>query len=130
MTTFRFYPRCEMKPPGRIPALALVAAVLLPGLVFGLSVCAMADCPAMAVAGHDCCPPDGAEIAAACCRQSLESSIPAASPPERFGALGAPVAFGQLPDSRVSTPISELRIALAKPPRPLDSLAQTCLLRI
>lgn len=119
-----------MKPSGRILALALVAAVLLPGLVVGLSVCAMVDCPAMAVASHDCCPPDGAEIAATCCRQSLESSIPASSPPERFGASGASVVFGQLPDSRVSTPTSELRVCLAKPPRPLDSLAQTCLLRI
>lgn len=120
-----------MKPSGRILALALAAALLLPGLVFGLSVCGMVDCPAMAGAGHDCCPPDGAEIAAACCRESLESSAnPASNPPERFAAADVSVVLDQVVDALVPAPVFELRVLVAQPPRPLDSLAQTCLLRI
>jgi|CXWL01.1.fsa_nt_gi hypothetical protein len=119
-----------MKPSGRILALGLVAAVVLPGLVFGLSVCAMADCPALAAAGHDCCPPDGAEIAAACCRQSFETSTPPSHPPERFGAMDASVVLGQVAGALVPVPASELRVLVARPPHPLDCLGQTCLLRI
>ncbi|MDX1999717.1 MAG: hypothetical protein SF066_18505 [Thermoanaerobaculia bacterium] len=114
----------------RALAFVLAAALLLPGLVVGLAVCPMLECPAMTAAGHDCCPPDGAEIAAACCRQSFEASTPPSNPPERFGALDVAAGLGPVLALPVPAPVFEARVLAAKPPRPLDSLALTCLLRI
>lgn len=118
-----------MKPLGRILALALAAAVLLPGVVVGLSVCTMAQCPAMTAAGHDCCPPDGFEISAACCGPNVQVASSPAKATERFEEVESSLTSGfwsLISESPLARPLA----SASEPPRPLDSLALTCLLRI
>jgi len=120
-----------MKLPVHILTPALAIALLLPGLVAVLPVCAMPDCgPAMVRAEHDCCPAAAATIAAACCKQRLEAPAvppnlpepPAAADPATFTVVTATVP--------VATQAAGFRTASAGPPLPLDSLAQSCILRI
>ncbi|MEP7012596.1 MAG: hypothetical protein ABJC13_19920 [Acidobacteriota bacterium] len=125
----------------RVPTLLFAAALLLPGLVAALPVCTMAGCGSAMGArcagkGHEGCPPGAVKvvravkIGVACCQRVSAPPVNPSKLPERSDAAGS--APARVPDT------TALRPALSAVPQtastdllpPLDSLAQSCILRI
>ena len=109
----------------------LVMALVAPGLAAALP-CGMSACePAPRPAAHDCCPPALTELAAPCCEQSqLAPAIPVRSQerPEVVSAEAAVTGVAAALPAPLRTTTRALAAASVR--QPLDSLAQSCILRI
>lgn len=115
------------------PLAALLAIVLLiPGLLAGLSLCGMPECPAMATASveHHCSQASSTVLSAACCRVDLGTPATPLRTSERAEtSLAVPqsVSVPALLSASLATAGFGLRPPL---PVPLDALSQSSVLRI
>lgn len=110
----------------------LAMALLIPGLLAGLSVCGMPKCPAMATASdeHPCSQAGSRVLLAACCRVELETPATPLRTPERAESAAAAAQAVAVP---ALLPASVVTAACgSRTPRraSLDSLDQSCILRI
>lgn len=111
-------------------ALALTAALLLPGLAVALPACGMDGCGRTAAAApHGCCPAAGATLAAACCGKL--PAPPALAPKGGEGPAAPHAAAADLAAFAPSlTAPGRAPAGPSLPPRTFDPLDQGCILRI
>lgn len=112
-------------------AAALALALLVPGLLAGLSFCGMPECPALVgEQAHHCSQADTSSLSAACCSIVVETPATPVRPSDRL-EVGLDAA--QAPLEIVVSPVlpATLSFRPASPFRPqLDPLSQSSILRI
>lgn len=120
-----------MKLSARMAVSAVLAALVLSSLVAVPPACAMSKLgSSVAESAGDCCPSGPVKVAADCCKPTIAPATVPSRLAERplVGASALVAALGdaaQPPALVVVVPA-----AAGAPPVPLDSLAQSCILRI